>query len=273
MREMSVEDIQSVSLDILKDIHSFCVEHHIKYTLYGGTMIGAIRHHGFIPWDDDVDIAMPRPDYERFLKQYKSKKFRLFKGGDKNCYLAFSRVCEMEKTRVDNIVMPWTNEKTGIWIDIFPIDGAFDHKYIMKIQFKISTLLWYVCCCARASFSPMSIYPQKEKKIKLLLKKILLNNAIFNVHALTKVYIAFCKYVKWGSTKHVANLAYMGYGQKEYQDIVDFDGYIEVPFAGENFIIVRGYDHLMRSKYGDYMKMPPESKRISNHALVSYYFV
>lgn len=103
----------------------------------------------------------------------------------------------MEKTQVDNIDMPWTNEKTGIWINIFPIDVAFDHKYI----------------------------------------------------------------------------AYMEYGQKEYQDIVDFDGYLEVPFAGEKFIIVRGYDHLMRSKYGDYMKMPPESKRISNHTLVSYYFV
>ena len=66
MKEMTLKDVQGVSLDILKDVHSFCESHHIRYSLAYGTLIGAIRHKGFIPWDDDVDIVIPRPDFTRF---------------------------------------------------------------------------------------------------------------------------------------------------------------------------------------------------------------
>ena len=74
MKQMTNEEIQQVSLKIMKDIHDFCVKNNISYSLYGGSAIGAIRHKGFIPWDDDLDIAMPRPDYDRFIKTYRSEK-------------------------------------------------------------------------------------------------------------------------------------------------------------------------------------------------------
>ena len=70
MQELTLKELQQASLDILKDVHSFCEANQIQYSIAYGTLIGALRHKGFIPWDDDVDIVMPRPDFERFCKIY-----------------------------------------------------------------------------------------------------------------------------------------------------------------------------------------------------------
>lgn len=101
---MTLKEIQNVSLDILKDLHKFCVENNINYTLCGGTLLGAIRHNGFIPWDDDVDVAMPRPDYERFIKEFHSEKGYILKArgaSDDDTFMAYARICDIEKTIVD----------------------------------------------------------------------------------------------------------------------------------------------------------------------------
>ena len=84
MQELTLKELQQVSLDIIKDVHSFCVNNNITYSIAYGTLIGALRHKGFIPWDDDVDIVMPRPDFERFCREYRSDKLRLiYYGNDK----------------------------------------------------------------------------------------------------------------------------------------------------------------------------------------------
>ena len=273
LKIMSLKDIQQVSLDILKDVHQFCVDNHICYTLFGGTMIGAIRHKGFIPWDDDIDIAMPRPDYERFLEIYQSKKgYRLFASGTKGNYLAFSRVCEMEHTLVVNSVFPWSNTPTGVWIDIFPLDGAEDDIDMAQCQFIQLRKMWKKCSYARAAKAKLSSAKGLQKKTKLILKRLLFSFPWQNHDILLRKYINMCQRIKWGESKHFGNLSYMRYGIKEYEDMEDFTTTILVDFEDSKFMVCNGYDRMMKCKYGDYMQLPPIDKQCSNHHLCYYYW-
>ena len=91
MKEMTLREVQLFELDILKDVHEFCMANHINYSLAYGTLIGAIRHKGFIPWDDDRDIVMPRPDHDRFCRTYKSEAgYEIFSPIQGNSYLGYT---------------------------------------------------------------------------------------------------------------------------------------------------------------------------------------
>ena len=99
MQELTLKDLQQVSLELLVDVHEFCVNNNIRYSIAYGTLIGALRHKGFIPWDDDVDLMMPRPDYERFCHSFCSNKFKLiYYGNDKTALAGFARVVDCNKT-------------------------------------------------------------------------------------------------------------------------------------------------------------------------------
>lgn len=273
MQEMTLREIQTLSLEILKDIHNFCVQNDITYTLYGGTMIGAIRHKGFIPWDDDIDIAMPRPDYERFINTYRSENnYELVAAGMQDSYIAFSRVCEMNKTRVVNRILPWRKHNTGVWIDIFPLDAAPDNYDEAKTLITGFVKDWKECCAIRSSFSNFGDVHGMGKKIKLFAKKIIRRMPGKDINTLNRRYIEHCKAIPWGSTDHFANLAYMGYGIKEYLCMEDIKEMILVPYEDAQFYVCKGYDHLMTMKYGDYMQLPPVEQQTSNHELVKYYW-
>lgn len=270
---MTLHDIQDVSYEILKDIHAFCVQHDITYSLYGGTMIGAIRHQGFVPWDDDIDIAMPRPEYEKFVKSYQSeKKYRLLVAGTPENYLGFSRVCEMEETRVTNRVLPWTPLETGVWVDVFPLDGAPDDEEEAQKMFARINRLWLHACYARAAKAPLSTATELEKKVKLLLKKMAFGPLMYDIDYKSKAFIKACSHIVWGTTEHFANFSYGGYGMKEYQLIEDFESVVPVVFRDQQFFVCNGYDRHMKRKYGDYMQLPSKEQQVSNHELCKYYW-
>ena len=270
---MTIKDIQSVSLELLKDVHAFCQENHINYTLYGGTMIGAVRHGGFIPWDDDVDVAMPRPDYERFVSTYLSKHgYKLFASGSPECYLAFSRLCEMERTLVTEDRLPWCSQQTGVWIDIFPLDGAPDDLNKATSSIKKMRRKWIHCCYARSAKSSFTAAHTLFKKIKLAYKKLFWNNRFRNILLLKNQYKADCQKIEWGTTKHFCNYSFITFGLREYIPMEDYQSTLEMEFEGANMRVCNGYDHLMRHKYGDYMKLPPTEEQLPRHDLCHYYW-
>ena len=130
MQEIDFADIKQLALNILKDVAEFCDHHDIKYALAYGTMLGAVRHEGFIPWDDDIDIMMPREDYNRFIQLYNdsNSRYKVFSIETDNTYTyTMAKVFDQDTLMIDNTL--WRNfDKAGVFVDIFPVDGLPESK-------------------------------------------------------------------------------------------------------------------------------------------------
>ena len=267
MREMTTADIHQVSLDILKDIHAFCIKEGIKYSLAYGTLIGAIRHKGFIPWDDDLDIMMPRPDYERFINTYKSDQgYEVLPEGE-NSMIAMARVYDVERTYVTMPKSPWCKREVGIWIDIFPIDAAENDFSMFTNRVEKIYDLWVKNCIYRQSQISFNIKKGFIENLKLLKRKL-----TWEKYNTNSKQINLIKSVKYGTTDYVTQLAMPECKTKEFYPIVFFNEYIEVDFENNSFLSIKEYDKFLRYIYGDYMKLPPIEERMPKHSFNKYYW-
>lgn len=272
MRQMTLQDIQQVCLEILKDVHDFCIKNNIVYTLQGGTLLGAVRHKGFIPWDDDIDIAMPRPDYNRFVKNYHSKHgYRLFsreRPDSPEVYLAYTRVCDMKNTLVDYRNLKWTCVKTGVWIDVFPLDGIEDDNAKRAIHYERMNRMSKISYYLRYSKRPFSYNSTLRSRIMWLYSQLY---SLFYTTEVIDEHISLCKQVPYGSTNYYTQSAFLGYGMKECHSLSVMKRILKIPFEGNMFCVMAGYDIALKEKYGDYLQLPPIENRIKKHGGLYYW--
>lgn len=260
-KEMTLKELQSESLAILKDVHTFCVEHGIKYSVAYGTLIGAIRHKGFIPWDDDVDIIMPREHYARFCNEYKSHsyKFECQENSD-SCYLAFGRVYDDLRTEAETVV-PWHKGSNGVWIDVFPADFVTDDFMEFMSNKKRLQRQWRATVWGREALKGFDINYSALFNIKLLVKKIITINgrvAKSQINRLIKNTQAISRH----NSSHWSQLACLdGY---EWHRSEDFSRTLLMPFEDMEVMVMNGYDMVLRECYGDYMQLPPEEQRVGH---------
>lgn len=269
MKQMSLRDIQNFSLEILADVHDFCEKNHICYSLAYGTLIGAIRHQGFIPWDDDVDIMMPRNDYEKFCNQYSSDRYSLIQG-DKS-YLAFARVCDTQKTFVKSHVK-WCKEETGVWIDIFPVDGVESDISAFKNRIKKMTRLWNMQLSCRCALDSLKYQKGVVMKFKQIVKKAFIFNSDMPIKILNGILRRRAKEVDFETCLFWSQLACLDDGVRNYQNKADFSSTILMNFEGRQFRVLNGYDNFLVKIYGDYMTLPPAEQCVPKTSFASFYW-
>ena len=274
MKMLSLKEIQLVSLDILKDVHSFCVDNNITYSLAYGTLIGAVRHQGFIPWDDDVDIMMPRPDYERFCKTFRCKGRGIVSDYDKNSFITFCKVFDTEKTICKNPAPYAKNLETGVCIDVFPLEGASDDFESFRNLFhSVYPLLRKQVRYryAQASFKEIfRIFPLKDILILTAIKLSMTGERrIYSFNSLIKEKVT---QFRFGSTHHWTQLANLEGWDIEYHDTDSFSSTVDMVFEGYSFKVLNGFDIFLKDFYGDYMKLPPLEERHPKHSRAAYYW-
>ena len=271
MKEMSLLDIQSISLEILKDVHSFCESHNIRYSLAYGTLLGAVRHKGFIPWDDDVDIVIPRPDFERFCKEYQSSQgYTIYVPEDGKNYLTFARVCDNNRTDVD-AKFPWCVEPTGVWIDVFPLDGMPDDETEFSNHVKrIRALMQKEMRVRWTKLMKSSHLSGIKEHFFYFIKRIFFCN--YSISSTVHEHIQALKSNSFEEKAFYGQLCVMDYPEKEHNPKDDFRTCILMPFCDSYFYVMNGYDNFLKRYYGNYMELPPEEDRVPPQSDFKFYW-
>lgn len=275
--------MQKLQLEILLELDRICRKHNIKYNLSGGSLLGAVRHKGFIPWDDDIDVRMLREEYEKFCEACKTEldteRYYLQTNVTEEEYRwEFSRIL-IKGTKYVRVGQEHLKCKTGVFIDLFPSDGYPDSWIKGKYQSLLSLFL------RKALWSPVGSKiiknPIKRGFFRLLNKipkstLLKLQTYIIKIGNQSKHQRVVCIGLprsdvrRWGFSKKVLK-------QKRKKGVLEgllkvwMEELIEVPFEGHMVFIPKDYDGWLTYVYGNtYMQLPPEDKRKIHHDVTEY---
>ena len=267
-KDEDLKKLQSLELMILKDVAAICDKHNLEYFIYGGTGLGAVRHEGFIPWDDDIDIAMFRDDYEKLLdimdEELDSKFYVIALEKQEECFFPFAKIC-LKNTRFEDWWAKQMPFGEGIFIDIFPLDNVPESKFKRVIYHYRCRLFDHIVMNALLKIETGS-------KLADFIHKFLykfLNFLPISRGRLKKMY--YNRLTKYRNTDtdrvtcYFSQITPSHFGKYEYYFKSEYTPAKEFKFEDVCFLGPNDMDTVLRRSYTDYMELPPEDQRV-NHA-------
>ncbi|MBE6052127.1 MAG: LicD family protein [Clostridium sp.] len=254
--EVSLKRLHKDLLVLLLEVDRVCRKHNIKYFLSDGTLLGAVRHNGFIPWDDDVDIHMLRAEYERFCEvceeELNTEKFFLqTQEIDKEYDWVYGKL-RLKNTEFIRAGQEHLKQKTGIFLDIFPIDNMTENEMSQRIIDKVCNT------CRRVLWAKVGAVSAEKAVSRMWFKILRLIPRSFSIN----IFNFFTKFYNKKNTSFLKsnNLVY----RKGFKYVFKKEWYessIDMEFEGHMLPVPVGYDKILSLTYGDYMKLPPKSER------------
>lgn len=260
-KPLSLEQMQQVYLELLQEFDALCQANDLRYDLAGGSLLGAVRHQGFIPWDNDIDVCMPRPDYQRLLELKAQGKLNLpahrdvISHQDRTLPRHFGRYIRHDVKRLADMAEDWDCPYIGM--DIFPVDGLPSGNLSFKWQcFRVKQLRRFLLTSVEKSGT--SRRGALAAKIKNLYRPILKKIGPFRLAArLEKV----CSRVPYDKAEYVGAITGM-YGQREKWRKDDMLPQTQLPFENLQAQCFANYHIYLSNLYGDYMRLPPKEQQI-----------
>lgn len=259
--DSELKNLQKRNLELILKFKTFCDNNNLRFCLCGGGCIGAVRHSGFIPWDDDLDVFMPREDYERLSTiDCSQEDFDVVRTNKKVFSGQTFTVVSDENSTLIKKEQIGLNSPRGVSLDVFPLDGCPDSKFKQKIQ---------MLCARLFSLYTAQVVPKNHGLFIGIIGRILLtvipkkfrfDIASFFEKNMSKYKIEDCKYIKE-----------LCAGPKYMQNVYDkkiFESFVLKDFEGHKLPIPAGYGEYLRTAFGNYMEFPPEEERVNSHDIV-----
>lgn len=251
--EYGLQDLQQELLKILVDIDRVCREHNIKYSLFAGTLLGAVREKGFIPWDDDVDICFEREEYEKFMQVYPEKKNEKFVIGT-----VFNK-CSYTVINPDPSLLDINNYNLpGPWVTIFVFDNAPKSNLFRQIKVLFAKLLM-------GMMGKPIHYKDFGKRTKVLFSITNLLGKLFSKKTIRKIHTKLSTFNNKKQTGFLSVYNNFTLLIKIAYDKSILDSYVDLDFEDVKVMCMSGYHEFLKRTYGDYMVPPSEKERVPKH--------
>ena len=272
MKEMTPDDIKKCALNALLYIDNICKEHGITYYLCGGTLLGAIRHQGFIPWDDDIDIMLPRQEYNKLLSCFPSEgKYKMMKPlEDKNYPYPYAKVVDCNTVKDERLRTGYVG---GIDVDVFPIDALpSDREQCIRYFNDIKKLSYKLDFLKLRVFRSSNVLFTASKYVLSCYYRTMDYLGIITLEKVLSSFVALAQKYNYNESGYCGITSISHYGIKERNFAKDYSPTIYVLFENHQFPAPSCFDVYLSNLYGtNYMELPPIDKRITHHSFNAYW--